>query len=174
LSFVHLQKTATAEETLKGKQSFEQYSEQGGVRIHRYHADNGIFKAHKWVLACWAKGQNLSFAGVNAHHQNGMAKQCIRLLQELTCTMLIHACKCWPSSVMANLWPYALCMANTVLNKTPSMQEKARQTSQQIYSGVYVMPNPKHWKPFGCPVYILDSKLQTGNIFHKWKQRSRV
>jgi transposase InsO family protein len=93
LSFMYLQKTATAEETLEGKQAFEKYSEQRGVRIRGYHADNGIFKAHKWVLACRAKGQNLSFTGVNAHHQNGMAERRIRLLQELTRTMLIHASK---------------------------------------------------------------------------------
>jgi hypothetical protein len=65
-------------------------------------------------------------------------------------------------------------MANTVLNKTPSMQDKTRCTAQQIYSVVNINPNPKHWKPFGCPVYVLDKALQTGNIFHKWKQRSRV
>ena len=93
LSFTYLQKTATAEETFEGKQAFEKYSEQRGVRIRGYHANNGIFKANKWVLACRAKGFNLSFAGVNTQHQNGMAERRIRLLQELTRTMLIHASK---------------------------------------------------------------------------------
>jgi hypothetical protein len=158
------------DEMLEGKQAFKRYSEQHGVRIRGYHADNGIFKAHKWFLACQAKRQNLLFTGVNAHYQNGMAKCQIWLLQELTRTMLIHASRRWPDSITANLWPYALRMANHILNETPSMQDKARQMAQQIYSGVNVMPNPKHWKPFGCPVYVLDSKPQTGNIFHKWKQ----
>jgi hypothetical protein len=174
LSYTYLQKTATADETLEGKQAFEKYSEERGVRIRGYHADNGIFKANKWVLACRTKGQSLTFAGVNAHHQNGMAERRIRLLQELARTQLIHASKRWPNCVTANLWPYALRMANSVLNETPSMQDKTRRTAQQIFSGTNVMPNPKHWKPFGCPVYTLDSSLQTGNIFHKWKQRSRV
>jgi hypothetical protein len=39
--------------------------------------------------------------------------------------------------------------------------------------------NPKHWQPFGCPVYVLDKNLLAGTgifhkgtgIFHKWKQR---
>jgi hypothetical protein len=53
-------------------------------------------------------------------------------------------------------------------------QDKTHHTMQQIYSQTSVMPNPKHWTPFGCPVYILDSTLQKGNIFHKWKQQSRV
>jgi hypothetical protein len=84
-----------------------------------------------------------------------MAECQIRLLQELTRTMLIHASKCWPNSVTANLWPYALRMANQVLNEMPSMQDKERCTVQQIYSG-------------------MDNSLQMGNIFHKWKQRSKV
>jgi hypothetical protein len=52
LSFVWLQKTATAEETLEGKTAFEQYARDRGITIQAYHADNGIFRAAKWVLAC--------------------------------------------------------------------------------------------------------------------------
>ena len=34
--------------------------------------------------------------------------------------------------------------------------------------------NTKHWKPFGCPIFVLDENLQTGKTFNKWKQRARV
>jgi flavin-dependent dehydrogenase len=63
-----------------------------------------------------------------------------------------------------------------VLNKTPHLQDKAKQTAQQIFSKKAVQTNPKHWKRFGCPVYVLDDKgLQAGStIFHKWKQRANV
>jgi hypothetical protein len=71
--------------------AFEQYAKARGVSIQAYHADNGIFRAHKWVKACWSKGQSLTFVGVNAHHQNGMAERRIRKLQEHAWTMLIHA-----------------------------------------------------------------------------------
>jgi hypothetical protein len=175
LSFVYLQKTASADETLKGKEAFELYARERGITIRAYHADNGIFKAHKWVLACRSKGQSLTFAGVNAHHMNGIAERRIRSLQELARTMLIHANRRWPKAVTANLWPYALRMANDVMNETPSMQNKDRRSPQQIFSRTNVQPNPKHWKPFGCPVYVLDSALQSGRgIFHKWKARSKV
>jgi hypothetical protein len=74
LSFVWLQKGATANETLKGKTAFKQYAKEQGVTIKAYHTDNGIFHAHhKWVMTCWAQGQSLSFAGVNVHHQNSIA-----------------------------------------------------------------------------------------------------
>jgi hypothetical protein len=90
--------------------------------------------------------------------------------------MLIHANQRWPRCVTTNLWPYAMRMANDVLNETPNMLDKQCRTSQQIFANTNVQPNPKHcWKPFGCLVYVLDSRLQgAGDIFHKWKQRSKV
>jgi hypothetical protein len=38
-------------------------------------------------------------------------------------------------------------MANDVLNETPHLQDKAKQTAQQIFSKTAVQTNPKHWKP---------------------------
>jgi hypothetical protein len=175
LGFVYLQKGTTADETFKGKIAFEQYAKDRGATIQAYHADNGIFRAHKWVEACKNKGQSLTFAGVNAHHQNGMAERRIMTLQEHARTMLIHANQRWPKCITAKLWPYPLRMANDVLNETPNMLDKQRITSQQIYSKTMVQTNLKHWKPFGCPVYVHNSRLQgSGGIFHKWKHRSKV
>ena len=93
MGFVYLQKTCSAEETIEAKRAFEQYAENRGVRVQAYHADNGIFKAKKWVEECRQSKQDLTFAGVNAHHQNGIAERRIRELQETTRAMLIHATK---------------------------------------------------------------------------------
>ena len=73
--FVYLQKTCSAEETIEAKRAFEQYAENHGVRAQAYHADNGIFEAMKWVEECQQRKQNLTFVGVNAHHQNGIAER---------------------------------------------------------------------------------------------------
>ena len=75
MGFVYLQKTCSAEETIEAKRAFEQYAENRGVRVQAYHADNGIFKANKWVEECRERKQDLTFAGVNAHHQNGVAER---------------------------------------------------------------------------------------------------
>ena len=174
LGYIYLQKTTSAEETLLGKEAFESYAADRGITIKAYHADNGIFRAHKWVNACKQKGQTLTFAGVNAHHQNGVAERRIRSLQELTQTMLIHSSRRWPNNVTTNLWPYAMRMANEVMNATPSLKDKGHRTPQQIFSNTTVNINIKHWKPFGCPAYVLNSALQAGQPHHKWKQRSRV
>jgi hypothetical protein len=175
LSHVCLQKTATAEENLLGKEAFELCARERGVTILACHADNGIFKAHKWAMACRGKGQSLMFAGVNAHHQNGIAERRIRILQELARTMLVHGNKRWPKAVTNNSWPCALRMANDVLIATPLMQNKEKLSPHQIFANTRTQSNPKHWKPFGCPVCVLDSSIQGGRgIIHKWKQRSKV
>ena len=74
LTFVYLQRTVSAAETLEGKRAFEQYAQQRDVTISAYHADNGIFKAHEWVENCHQSQQGLTFAGVCAHHANGKAE----------------------------------------------------------------------------------------------------
>ena len=174
MGYVHLQKSADADETLRGKMAFEEYSRQRGVKIKSYQADNGIFRAHKWTDDCHNKSQPLTFTGVNAHHQNGVAERRIGLLQEHARAMLIHAQQKWPGVVTSNLWPYAIRMANDCLNETPSLKDVKRRTAEQIFTDSIVQPNMKHHKVFGCPTYVLDEALQQGNIFHKWKERSRV
>ena len=174
LGFVYLQKTASAEETVEGKKAFESFARRHGIRVENYHADNGIFKAHLWTETCKADGQGLTFAGVNAHHQNGVAERRIKEIQEMARTMLIHANKRWPDSVTANLWPYAVRAANDAINYTPSLQDKGRRSPTEIFTKSKIVSNPKHWKPFGCPVYVLENDLQGQRPFHKWKQRSKA
>jgi Reverse transcriptase (RNA-dependent DNA polymerase). len=88
--------------------------------------------------------------------------------------MLLHASTKWKTHITANLWPYAIRMANEVLNSTPCPQLETRQTPQQVFDRTKVLPNPKHFQPFGCPTYVLATPLQAGNAYHKWKERSRV
>jgi hypothetical protein len=174
IGYVYLQKTASAEETVEGKKAFERYAKRHGITVENYHADNGIFKARLWTDTCAKDGQGLTFAGVNAHHQNGVAERRIKELQEMARSMLIHASSRWPDSVTANLWPYAIRVANEAINNTPSLQDKGRRSPTEIFTKTKVVSNPKHWKPFGCPVYVLDNSLQGQQPFHKWKSRSKV
>ena len=74
MGFVYLQKTCSAEENIEAKRAFEKYAANQGVTVQAYHADNGIFKVMKWIEECQQQKQNLTFAGVNAHNQNGIAE----------------------------------------------------------------------------------------------------
>ena len=43
-----------------------------------------------------------------------------------------------------------------------------------MFTKIEVVINSKHWHTFGCPIYVLDSDLQTGKPYHKWRERSRI
>ena len=174
-SYFHLQKTATVEETLESKHAFEKYAASHGVQILHYHADNGIFRANKWVQSCQSgsKPQGMTFAGVDAHHTNGLAERRIRDIQDNGRAMLIHASHKWKSHITANLWPYALRTANHAYNNTPLLNHKEGKTPTQLFTSTEVQDNPKHWRPFGCPTYVLKPSLRSNaRIHHKWKRRS--
>ena len=126
------------EETLEGKEEQERYYRERFVTIKSYHTNNGILKTKKWVEACHAGSQGLTFAGVNAHHQNGMAERSIRELQEPTHTIMIHASWRWPKYVMENLWPYAFCMGNNLISETPSFHNPDKKIPQAVFSGYQV------------------------------------
>lgn len=74
LSYVYFQTTATAEETILAKRAFEAYTNLSGIKVKAYHADNGVFCANAWMDDCVQHSQSLTFAGVNAHHENGLCK----------------------------------------------------------------------------------------------------
>ena len=93
-------------------------------------------------------------------------------MQDHARTMLIHANKRWPAAINTHLWPYALRMANDIMNATPNL--KTGKVPLNIFAGTNIASNPKHWYPLGCPVYVLDSEMQTGKKLSKWANRARV
>ena len=89
--------------------------------------------------------------------------------------MLIHASKRWPGVVTIHLWPYAMQMANQAYNAMPLSSHTGKQSPNKIFDTSAVEINQKHWKPFGCPVYVLKAELRgTTGIRRKWDARSRA
>jgi hypothetical protein len=74
LGYVHLQKSMSAEETVEAKQAFKRYAHAHGLLIRHYHPDNGRFANNRFQQGVQDQGQTLSFCGVNAHFQNGVAE----------------------------------------------------------------------------------------------------
>jgi hypothetical protein len=145
LGYVHLQPSTSAEETVESKKAFEAFARLHGESITRYHADNGIFQASLWLDACKASHQTITFAGAGAHDQYGVAERKIRELQEMMARpMLVHAQRRWPSAIMANLWPYAIRMANDAINMTPKLKFKDHRTPLESFSSSKITTNPKH------------------------------
>lgn len=133
--------------------------------MRNYHADNGHFADHVFINDVARDGQSITYCGVNAHFQNGIAEKRIRDLQELSASMLMHAGAKWKSAINAHLWPYALRAANDALNATPLI--KGRKISQQVFCGSDAPTVLRHFHPFGCPVYVLNSKLAAGQSIPK-------
>jgi hypothetical protein len=107
-TYVYLQKSTSSDETLEAKLSFERLAAKSGVKILRYQADNGRFTDTKFRMHAQKCNQLLTFCGVNAHFQNGVAERKIRALQDQARTMTIYAQSRWPEAVTANLWPYTV------------------------------------------------------------------
>ena len=179
LSFVWLQKSTSAEETIEAKKSWERYAADHGVTVKHYHADNGRFAENAFMESVAKSMQTISFCGVNAHFQNGVAEKRIRDLKDSSRTALIHANRRWPEAVTTNLWPYALRMANGIHNQTPTRKPSRFSNDNdksplELFTGSPVAGNPRHWHTFACPVYILDNAMQAQKKIDAWTERTRI
>ncbi len=79
---MHLQIDNSAVETLAAKQAFEAFTADHGVRIQHCHCDNGHFSDNAFRQACHDSRQRLTFCGVNAHFQHGIAERAIHDLSD--------------------------------------------------------------------------------------------
>ena len=121
---------------------------------------------HSFIKDCQANHQHISYCNVNAHLQSGGTEKKIRDLQEQTRTCLLYAMHKWPRMIITNLWPYALCYVNDVVNATLKKGENI--TLLEAFTSVSVVPKIRHFHSFGCPTYFwiiacnLDKGLTSG------------
>ena len=85
---------------------------------------------------------------------------------------MLYAMNKWKRMILICLWPYAMRHTNNVTNATPRMGEEISPLEK--FLGMKVMPKLQHFHAFGCPTYILDNMLQSGQGAPKWRQRSRL
>jgi len=161
-----------SEETLKSKLAFEKFALSPGVHIKHYHADNGRFKDNLFTKSIEDKGQTISFCGVGAHHQNGIAEKRIGDLQRRATKLLLHAQRRWPEAINTHLWTYAIRAANDSRNYAPTNKNDTSPMSRFCTtSSVPTIQNQHH---FGCPTYVLKKELQDHKKIRKWSDRTRV
>ena len=76
LSYVHVQKSPNGEETVLAKKTLGTWCRTYSVTFRHYHSDNGRFVEYKFLHAVSeSPHQTISYCGVNAHHQNGVAEK---------------------------------------------------------------------------------------------------
>jgi hypothetical protein len=161
LCFVHLQINNSSVKTVAVKRAFESFATKNGIKIQHYHCNNGQFSDNAFKQACHKQRQQLTFCGINAHFQNGIAKQAIRNLSKSARKQLLHACARWPQAVHFALWPYALRNAALLHNRLPVLEDGMSRL--ELFSSIRVGCNMKHVHTFGCPVFALQNALTSGN-----------
>ncbi|KAI2501349.1 hypothetical protein MHU86_13085 [Fragilaria crotonensis] len=172
--FVHveLQVNLNTHETLKAKEKFELTCRQYGVVPQEYLADNSkIFTSAEYTRNLSTFSQIMRFAGVGAHHHNGIAERNIRTIMAIARTMMLHAAIHWPSIADATLWPLAVNHAVFLVNHVPDPRTglcpadlftKTRWEQRKL-NNLHV---------WGCPVYVLDKMISDGKKLPRWTPRS--
>jgi hypothetical protein len=172
--YVHVehQVKLTTHETISAKQRFEDHSNDYGVIIQQYQADNGVFDSKGFDAELQEYKQIITFAGVGAHHQNGVAERGIQTIMSMARTMMLHAAIRWPDAADPSLWPLAVDQAVYIYNHVPNA--KSGQSPEDLYSRTTW---PRHQLQdihvWGAPTYVLDSAMQDGKKLPRWTPRSR-
>ena len=104
----HLITGTTSQATLDSKLAYERVAAAHGVKVKAYHADNLRFNDTKFTGSCINAGQQMSYCGVGAHHQNAVVESRIKQVCYGGRTILLHAKRKWPDVISTILWPYAV------------------------------------------------------------------
>ena len=172
-AFSFLQRSTGHEETLDAKASFEKFANVYDVTIRSYHADNGRFAETAFKNDCKRCDQDISFCAVGAHNQNGIVEANTKTFTLGARTSLLHAKRLRPEAITTMLWPFALQYFVNCYN-TFHLDDEGKSPLMK-FSGVNEHPSIDHFHPFGCPVFVLESKLQTSSKgIPKWDPRSRL
>jgi hypothetical protein len=116
-----------------------------------------------------------SFLGVGAQHQNSKAERAIQIIMYMACTFLVHSSLHWTNMGAddISLWPFAVkhvvwlynCVPNFEYGLTPMELLTKQKADHRDILRSHV---------WGCPLYVLKSKLQNGQKLPKWNCRSRL
>ena len=168
----YYQVSLDAEETIQAKNRFEREALSHGVVVRNYRSDNGAFTSKEFMTEAHESKQMITFSGVGAHHQNGVAERAIRTVVTKARTMLLHAQLRWPDATSPELWPMAMEHASYLLNIIPNVHEGL--SPEEKFAKAFKSTNRLTDLPvWGCPTCVLEPTLQDGKKLPKWKPRSR-
>ena len=164
--------STNAMDTIDSKRKLERCANEEGILVKAYHSDNGVFASDAFKNECQQHGQKLTFSGVGAHHQNGVAERNIKTISQWARANMLHAAYHWHEHANVKLWPQAVDYAAWVFNRLPSA--KTGLSPNDLWSSAFSTGyDLRRARPFGCPVYVLDPKLQDGGKIPKWDTRAR-
>jgi hypothetical protein len=155
----------SAIETIRAKQNFEKRALEHDVLIQSYLTDSGTFKASSFVDHIRNSGQRIQYCGTNA------AERSIRTVSNMSRALILHAAAHWPHGIDSSIWPMAVAHSVHIYNNTPDLNGMC---PADLFTGEVI---PRHrlqdFHTWGCPVFILDPKLQSGQKLPRWQPHSR-
>ena len=83
----------------------------------------------------------------------------------------MHAKRHWPEAIGTILWPFALKAAEDRRNHL-KLDEKGYAPIHK-FSKTFANIEIKNWHTWGCPVFVLEAKAQSGKA-PKWDPKARV
>jgi hypothetical protein len=175
--YCHLMKALNLEETLIAKKAYEKHLSQMGHSVKHYRADNGRFHDQGFIKDVHEKDQTIDFCAVGHHGQNGIVESKNKELTNGARTLLLHGIRMWPQMIDSMFWPFALKAYAERLNCL--QVDQYGQTPESRMTGVSLQRHNiqvSNYHTLFCPVYVLDSRLQTagGAGPPKWQPRSRI
>ena len=158
---------------MQAKHAFEHFAHGYGVKIKSYRADNKPFRDKLWTDDMSLQEQTATYSGVGAHFQNGVAERAVQTVTLWALTLMMHQLLHWPEQYDESLWPFAMQHAVTLWNYLP--KSSTRLSPIEIFTGTTVPDHTLllHSRIWGCPVYVLDPRLQDGKNLPKWHKHPR-
>jgi hypothetical protein len=159
-------------QTLISKEEYELMCRDVGVIPQEYLTDNGsAFSSKDYTAKLREFSQIYRFAGVGAHHHNGIAERAIQTIMSVARTMMLHAAIHWPETADPALWPMAVQHAIFLWNHMPDPTTGMSPTDvftktrweQRKFLDLHV---------WGCPVYVLEKAIADGKKLPHWQPRS--
>ena len=172
--YIHVvnQTSLSSHQTLRAKEEFELMCRDHGVVPQRYLSDNGkAFTSKEFHAGLQIFSQSIRYAGVGAHHHNGVAERSIGTVMSIARTMMLHSAVHWPDVADASLWPFAVLHAVYIWNHCPN-PHTGISPSDLFTKSRWPHSRFHDLHVWGCPVYVLDKTIADGKKIPKWKPRS--
>ena len=114
-----------ATENDKSKITYEKEAQSQVLVIKRYHTDNGILNASKFMEEMLKKQKTIRFSWSGASHKNGAEERAIKMLVTMENTMLMYAVLRLPKDILYNdIWKMEMDYAVWVYTRTPDIQSR--------------------------------------------------
>ena len=146
---------------------------QCNVKLKSFRCDNHPFASRAFLDDLEAKGQEVTYCGVGAHHQNGLAENSIRTVTTWARALMMNQLIHWPEVFDEATWPMALEHAVFIWNNLP--REDTRISPNELFSNTKCDNHDAvlRSRVWGCPAYVLHPKLQTASKIPRWTPRTR-